>query len=183
MHNVLHADDTPHRIALGLAIGTFLAFTPTVGIQMIIALALAAAFKANKVVCVPMVWITNPVTIVPIYATCYGLGAMILGTRSSDGQTETLFSSIQAASNTGGWASLLEWSFWVNLGKTFMQFGAELWVGCLCVATVAGVLMYVIAKRAVVNHRRRRQIRLERRAQRRTTRRFAKAVPARGTSA
>ena len=65
---VLHANDTPHRIALGIAIGVFIGLTPTVGLQMIIALALATALRANKVVCIPMVWITNPVTLVPIYS-------------------------------------------------------------------------------------------------------------------
>ena len=67
VHRVLHADDTPHRIALGVAAGLFIGLTPTVGFQMVLAVALAAALRANKVVCIPMVWITNPFTIIPIY--------------------------------------------------------------------------------------------------------------------
>lgn len=35
-HNVLHADDPPHRLALGAAIGVFVAFMPAVGFQMMI---------------------------------------------------------------------------------------------------------------------------------------------------
>ena len=67
VHKVLRLDDTPHRIALGVAIGFFVTWTPTIGIQMILVVALATLLKANKLVGVPFVWISNPFTIVPIY--------------------------------------------------------------------------------------------------------------------
>ena len=38
---VLTLDDTPHSIALGTAIGMFVGLTPTVGIQMVVVLAVA----------------------------------------------------------------------------------------------------------------------------------------------
>ncbi len=44
MHNVLHADDTPHSIALGTAIAVFIAILPLVGIQMFLSVAVAALF-------------------------------------------------------------------------------------------------------------------------------------------
>jgi len=78
-HSILHADDPPHRLALGIAIGTFVTFTPTVGLQMMIVVFLAWLFRANKVVGLPIVWISNPVTIMPIFYTCYRLGRAILG--------------------------------------------------------------------------------------------------------
>lgn len=184
LHNVLHADDTPHRIALGLGLGIFIALTPTVGVQMIIALALAALFRANKAVCVPMVWLTNPVTIIPIYATCYRLGAFILGRVTPDADTEVqaVIGPIVEAVNSAGWSAFLAWSFWSDLGTAFMKFGSELWIGCLIVATIAGILGYVASYWTVSSYRERRRLRIERRAQRRAAR-FAKAVPARGTSA
>ncbi len=184
LHNVLHADDTPHRIALGLGLGIFVAFTPTVGVQMIIALALAALFRANKAVCVPMVWITNPVTIIPVYAMCYRLGALLLGrvTPDANNEVQTMVGPVVEAVKTGGFAAFLEWSFWSSLGSAFMKFGSELWVGCLLVAVVAGLLGYVASYWTVSSYRQRRRQRIERRARRRAAR-FAKAVPVRGTSA
>jgi len=41
VHNVLHVDDTPHRIALGVAIAIFVTWTPTIGFQMLLTIALA----------------------------------------------------------------------------------------------------------------------------------------------
>ena len=46
---IVMLDDTPHSIALGTAIGLFIAWTPTVGIHMILVVALALLFRANKV--------------------------------------------------------------------------------------------------------------------------------------
>jgi hypothetical protein len=37
----LMLDDTPHRIALGIAIGVFVAWTPTVGVQMLAVIPIA----------------------------------------------------------------------------------------------------------------------------------------------
>ena len=68
---ILHADDTPHRIALGVAISTFVGFSPIMGMQTVVSIALAALFRANKAVCLPFVWITNPVTFVPVYWSCW----------------------------------------------------------------------------------------------------------------
>ena len=66
-YRILHVDDTPHRIALGVAIGMFVAWTPTIGFQMGLTVLLCALFRANKLVGVPLVWISNPLTIIPVY--------------------------------------------------------------------------------------------------------------------
>ena len=73
-HNILHVDDPPHSLALGLAIGVFLAFTPTVGIQMVLAGIITWILGANKAVSVTVVWISNPATLVPIYWSGYRVG-------------------------------------------------------------------------------------------------------------
>ena len=79
VHRVLHVDDTPHRIALGVAIGVFVAWTPTIGFQMPLTVALAWLLGANKLFSVPFVWISNPLTFVPIYMPNYLVGRWILG--------------------------------------------------------------------------------------------------------
>ena len=39
-YRVLHVDDTPHRIALGVALGFFVTWTPTIGVQIVLILLL-----------------------------------------------------------------------------------------------------------------------------------------------
>ncbi|HKI70697.1 MAG TPA: DUF2062 domain-containing protein, partial [Verrucomicrobiae bacterium] len=78
VYRVLHVDDTPHRIALGVAVGIFVAWTPTVGFQMILTIILATLLRANKLVGIPFVWISNPFTLGVIYYPNYLLGKFIL---------------------------------------------------------------------------------------------------------
>ena len=79
VHDILHADDPPHRLSMGIAIGMFITFTPTVGIQMLLNVFLCWLCRANKLVGLPIVWISNPATLVFIYTGCYWVGVEILG--------------------------------------------------------------------------------------------------------
>lgn len=79
LHTLLHADDPPHKLAMGVAIGVFVTFTPAVGLQMGLVVFLAWLMGANKVVGLPIVWLSNPATFVPIYYPCYYLGRTLLG--------------------------------------------------------------------------------------------------------
>ena len=63
---------------LAVALGIFCAFIP-IPFQMLIAAAAAVWIRVNILVAVPMVWISNPVTMGPMYYFCYLVGAEILG--------------------------------------------------------------------------------------------------------
>ena len=65
-------------ISKAFAVGLFCAFVP-VPFQMILAAPAAVIFSANLPLSVALVWITNPVTMPPIYYGCYKLGAWMLG--------------------------------------------------------------------------------------------------------
>jgi uncharacterized protein (DUF2062 family) len=64
-------------IAGGAAIGMFVGFMPVLG-QMLIAAALAIFFRVNLPLATMTVWISNPLTIAPIYFFSYKLGAWVL---------------------------------------------------------------------------------------------------------
>lgn len=49
------------------AVGMLVAFTPTTGVQMVIAGFLSWLLRANKATSVAVVWISNPITMVPMY--------------------------------------------------------------------------------------------------------------------
>jgi hypothetical protein len=79
VHSVMHwlvgLRGSPEAIARGLAIGLFVAFTPTIGVQLILAAALATLLGASRAAALVPVWITNPVTIPPIYGFTYMVGS------------------------------------------------------------------------------------------------------------
>jgi uncharacterized protein (DUF2062 family) len=155
LHNVLHADDSPHTIALGVGIAVLVAFFPLIGIQTVVAIAIAALFRANKAVCVPIVWITNPATVVPIFYGCFEVGRLVMPVSGAAGE-EGVRRLVELA-RTG---SILELSFWTDLFKLLAGLGAELWIGCLIVGTVFSVVSYFLARWGVAAYRERRRRRV-----------------------
>jgi uncharacterized protein (DUF2062 family) len=143
VHRVLHADDTPHRIALGMAIGVFIAWTPTVGFQMALVVALAWLLDANRVVGIPVVWVSNPVTFAPIYLPNYYVGRWIVGSRVPPPD----FAGF--ANATGGWLAMVR-AWWTTTWHGLLP----LWLGSLVVATVLGVASYFTTHWGVVVYRR-----------------------------
>ena len=72
----------PREIALGFALGVFIGMSPTMGIQMPLAVFLAAMLKWSKISAVFGVWITNPITSPFIYGLTYLVGAKLLGLKA-----------------------------------------------------------------------------------------------------
>ncbi|MGD9384677.1 MAG: DUF2062 domain-containing protein [Desulfobacterales bacterium] len=69
----------PKEIALGFSLGIFIGLTPTMGIQLPIALFTASLIKWNKIAALTGVWITNPVSAPFIYGATYLVGSKIIG--------------------------------------------------------------------------------------------------------
>ena len=156
LQRVLHADDTPHQIALGVGLATIVAFLPLVGFQTIIAIGVAAACRANKAVCVPIVWITNPLTLWPIYYACFLLGRTVLP--ATNATTEAQIRQLGEVE-----VSLLAPESWKQVFHLLYGLGIELWVGCLIVGVVFGGLGYLATRWGVVRYRERRRLRMLRR--------------------
>ena len=68
----------PHYVAMGMAVGVFVAVTPTIPFHTVIALILAFALKASKPAAVIGVWFSNPITIPPLYYGSYKVGMLLL---------------------------------------------------------------------------------------------------------
>ena len=69
-----------HSVAWGVSIGLFMAFVP-VPFQMLLAVAAAIALNANLPVSVAVVWVSNPITVAPLFYSAYKVGALLLGTQ------------------------------------------------------------------------------------------------------
>lgn len=64
--------------AKGIAIGLFCAFLP-MPFEMVPAIFIAMMLRGNLPFAIAGIWISNPVTWVPLYTPCYFLGAWIFG--------------------------------------------------------------------------------------------------------
>lgn len=76
---LFHVEDSPSRVALSFALGIFIAFFPILGIHTGMALAIAIAFRLNKVALLVGTWVNNPWTVAPMYSAGTLLGCVLLG--------------------------------------------------------------------------------------------------------
>src|SRR5262245_19861478 len=104
VQSILSLQDTEHSIALGTAIGLFVAWTPTVGIHMILVVGLTLLLRANKVAGLIAVYLSNPFTIVPMYWIDYWLGALVL-------DQELTYDELRSILHYHGWAGF-KTAFW-----------------------------------------------------------------------
>ena len=131
---ILLIEDTPHSIALGTAVGMFIGMTPTVGIQMIIVIVFAylvkPVFTFNRMAALITVYISNPVTMVPLYWFDYKVGSLFFEGTSTRKDFE----------NVLHYETFSEW--WETIVHLFVGIGVPLVVGSLVVATILGAVTY-----------------------------------------
>ncbi len=151
---------SPRAIAGGVAVGTFVAFTPTIGFQTVLALALATLLNANRPISIIPTWISNPVTAAPIYAFTYYVGSFFW----PGPETATVAHALREASRELKTLDFL--ALRRQLG-VFIDLGVDIFVpmliGGLLVGGMAAAIAYPLALRAVVALRARRSRRRRKR--------------------
>jgi len=100
--NLFHINRT--SISASFFIGLFCAFLPIPG-QTIIAALLALTFRTNLPLAMALIWISNPLTIAPMFLFSYGVGILLLG-------QETIPLSIEM---TWDWAVAQGQAIWLPL--------------------------------------------------------------------
>lgn len=103
----------------GFAVGLFMAFVPFPFGQTIAAALLAIFFRVNLPLSAALVWLTNPITMPPIYLLALQLGNWLLGTSLAEQQFE--FSLTWLSSN------------FITLWKPFA-------LGCMLMSIVASII-------------------------------------------
>ena len=126
-------------VAAAFAVGSFCAFVP-VPFQMLLAAIAALVFRANVAISVLLVWITNPVTMGPIFYLCYKIGQAVLGTPSVPFEYEVSLA-------------------WLTDGLT--RVWQPLLLGCLLVGTVGATISYTLVRLLwrlqLISHREKRR--------------------------
>ncbi len=158
VERILGLRDTPHRIAWGVLLGFLVAWTPTIGFQIAIYVALATLLRANKVAGIPILFISNPATAVPLYYGCWRVGAwlMHLGVPAEEAEAAriALERKVELLLSANG-PGLLDAAFWSRLWEVAVALGGEVWVGSLLLGLVTGVPGYALAYWGVREYRRR----------------------------
>jgi uncharacterized protein (DUF2062 family) len=67
-----------HSVARAMGIGLFAALMP-IPLQMLLAAILAIGVRANLPIGVSLVWLTNPLTMPPVFYCTYKIGAVLMG--------------------------------------------------------------------------------------------------------
>ncbi len=139
---VLKLRSSPRAIAGGLAVGMFVAFTPTVGIQIILAVIAATICNVNRPAAIVPVWITNPVTVAPVYTFNYWLGTFFYSGPPL-AEVSKVFTDIGRAL-----ATLDVWDLKEPV-VAMLQMGKEilipLTIGSIGVGIVLGILTYIFS--------------------------------------
>ncbi len=158
---ILGVQDSPGRIARGVAIGMIVAWTPTLGFQIMLYVAAATVFRANKVAGIPILFISNPLTAVPLYWGCWKLGDWIVNAGSGGESAgaraiERLSQASESAAHTDWWHAIWTAEFWRALGDTLLDLGLELWVGSLVIGVAMAIPAYLLTLYGVKAYRRAR---------------------------
>jgi len=164
LRSIVTLHGSPRDIALGTAIGVFVAFTPTIGFQMLIAALIATVLRANRFAAVIPPWITNPFTIPPIFALTYWVGTWFTHGPSAATVYQELAQVV---------SSLRQLSFYAfhQQLKEFLKIGVDVYVPMMIGGTIVGLICaavsYPLTLRAVNQYRLRRDRKRWRRARRR----------------
>lgn len=130
---------SPRAIAGGFALGTFIAFTPTLGAQIILAIVFSTLFNCNRPAAIVPVWITNPVTVAPIFTVNYWIGQKVWGGPEVS-EVSGLFIDLGInMAKLDIWESKELFNSVLSLGPDLI---IPLCIGSLIVSTAAAIIVY-----------------------------------------
>lgn len=133
--------DTPERTALAFAIGTFIGFSPLIGLHTILGIAVALLFRLNRVAVLVGVWTNVPWITVPFYGFATWFGVQLMG----------LPQGVELP--TVGIRQLFSLIFWTQLLAQW-QLLLPAFVGSLVLCTLFAVVAYPLALFVIKRYRR-----------------------------
>ena len=156
-YRIVHVDDLPYRIALGVALGLFIAYLPPLGFHLILLIILSFVFKANKFVALTCVWVSNPFTFIPIYYPNYLLGRSVLACFRTEDKlaAEQITGMFKESFSIGNVIAGYHTSeFWSRLGSLLIQTGFEMSIGGVIIGGIIAISAYFATYHLVIWYRR-----------------------------
>jgi len=154
-------------IARSVSSGLFWAMTPTIGVQMAMVMAhwlLVQKFWPRKdfsvVQSMAWTWVTNFLTMIPVYYMFYVTGQLFLGhfddLTGYQGFVDLWNGSFGAGSPGSAGTGVAGWweNLWHQAQVRFVGWGVPMLVGCVPYAVVAAWLGYRWSLKLVTGHRR-----------------------------
>ncbi|MDX2158703.1 MAG: DUF2062 domain-containing protein [Hyphomicrobiaceae bacterium] len=136
---------TPHALALGIAIGVFMAFQPILGFQMLLAGLLAWALGASVGAALAGTFIGTPATWPLMWLASYWLGAALLG--ETDGVTTAELWEV--LKGNGASASTGMDDGMITADGLLREILRPLAVGAVPLGLLAGAAFYAMVMKAV----------------------------------
>lgn len=152
---ILHVDDSPHRLALGVGLGLFVAWTPTIGLQMLIVLFLSFLLRANKFLSLSFVWVSNIFTLIPIYLPAYILGRHILRAFNlvHSSNKEQVIEMLRRLGSFSLLFDIWTYDFWKSFFEVLLKIGLPLWIGGAVMGLIIGGAGYFMTYRIILWYR------------------------------
>lgn len=167
-HRIRRIPDTPHRIALGFAIGAFVSFSPLFGVHLLYAVALAWVLRANVLASLIGTLVGNPLTFPIIAPLALSLGRLMLGHRAQGGDFGAISHAFAQAGEgiRDGVLSLFGRAApdWGKLAAFFDELLLPYFIGGLPPGLAVGILCYGILRPLVAAYQAARRARLTERA-------------------
>ncbi len=142
---LLHVDDPPQRIALGLAVGVFISCTPFLGLQTLLAILVAMLFRLNRAATVTGVWINLPWFAPIVYGAALKVGGLLVP--DPGGVRDAWLAYLMEHPGALRWRDIL---------TLLQEVSLPLLVGTVVIGVAAGLLTYVVAFGVISMRRSRR---------------------------
>lgn len=134
LREVLAFNDTPRSIAFGAAVGIFVGLTPTGGIQTLLVLAfsltLGRVVRFNLLAAMVALYISNPLTAIPIYWCSYYVGTLFV-------HEDIQFAEVASVVQFNGFQA-----WWQNFSELIVGVGSTMLLGSLVVGAAGALITY-----------------------------------------
>ena len=160
----------PEHAARGVMVGVIWGLTPTMGVQMAIVLLTWIVTRRlfrwdfNVIVGFAWTWISNPLTMIPVYYVFYVTGQFLLG-RWSDLSGYDSFLTLSRELSDAAFFEQIS----IYFSTIVWDWGSTMVVGCIPYAAAGGFFSYRWGLRFIVRSRKSRELRRQRKASRRST--------------
>lgn len=130
---IVNINAPAHKIALSSGLGMVIGFSPYLGFHTLLATAVSIVLRLPIYPLMIGAYITNPITVPPIYAFLYKVGTILTDSTKRD----------------INW-SIHSFSELVALAKSILW---PLFVGCHVVGLILGVTTYIVVKYLLIKYR------------------------------